>query len=109
MAAKETTRALPNLQLRRERERRNLSQEQLAQKIGSTALNISRWERGSTSPGLHFRQKLIEFFEKSAKELGLTQKENEIIQQSSSPSTDRDVVFPISDEFVYDSAIPSPP
>ena len=81
MAAKETTSAIPNLQLRRERERRNLSQEQLAQKIGTTALNISRWERGSTSPGLHFRQKLTEFFEKSDEELGLTQKENEGTQK----------------------------
>src|SRR5437763_2693400 len=108
MAAKETTRALPNLQLRRERERRNLSQEQLAQKIGTTALNISRWERGSTSPNFHFRQKLIEFFGKSDEELRLTQKKVEGIQeQASSPSTDQDVVFPISDEFVYDSTIPS--
>src|SRR5437763_4858117 len=110
MAAKETTRALPNLQLRRERERRNLSQEQLAQKIGTTALNISRWERGSTSPGPHFRQKLIEFFEKSDKELGLTHKENEGTQKlDSSPSPSQEFIFPISNEFVYDSAIPSLP
>ena len=110
MEAKETTRVIPNLQLRRERERRNLSQEQLAQKIGTTALNISRWERGSTSPGPHFRQKLIEFFEKSDEELGLTQKAVESTQeQDSSPSPDLDVVFPISDEFVYDSSIPFPP
>jgi len=110
MEAKEATRVIPNLQLRRERERRNLSQEQLAHKIGTTALNISRWERGSTTPGLHFRQKLIEFFEKSDTELGLTQKEVEGTQEhNSSPSTDMDDVFPISDEFVYDSAIPSPP
>src|SRR5205809_3031531 len=110
MAAKETPMVIPNVQLRREREHRNLSQEQLAQKIDTTALNISRWERGSTSPNFHFRQKLIEFFEMSANELGLTQKENESVQeQNSSTSTDRDVVFPISGEFVYDSAIPSPP
>ena len=110
MAAKETHRVTPNLQLRREREKRNLSQEQLAQKIGTTALNISRWERGSTSPGLHFRQKLTEFFEKSNKELGLTQKAVEGTQeQDSSPAPDLDIVFPISDEFVYNSTIPFPP
>ncbi len=110
MAAKETSGANPNVQLRRERERRNLSQEQLAQKIGTTALNISRWERGSTSPGPHFRQKLIEFFEKSDEELGLTHNENEGIQkQDSSPSPSQEFIFPISNEFVYDSALPSLP
>ena len=72
---KETNKMMPNLQLRRERERRNLSQEQLSQKIGTTALSISRWERGITSPGLHFRQKLTEFFGKSITDLGLTEEE----------------------------------
>ncbi len=110
LTVKEISRVIPNVQLKRERERRHLSQEQLAQQIGTTALNIGRWERGSTFPGFHFRQKLIEFFEKSEEDLGLTQKEVEEAQKlDSSPPTEPEVVFPISDKFVYDSAIPSPP
>src|SRR5204863_1023418 len=101
---------IPNLQLRRERERRNLSQEQLARNIGTTDLNISRWERGTTSPGLHFRQKLMEFFGKSTIELGLSENDNESTQkQSPLSSPSQEFIFPISNEFVYDSAIPSLP
>ncbi len=110
MAAKENNRAMPNVQLKHEREQRNFSQEQLAQAIGTTALNISRWERGITSPSLHFRQKLIEFFGKSAEELGLNQRVSSGVQEhNSSLSSGRDIVFPISNEFIYDPAIPSLP
>src|SRR6266487_2313907 len=106
---KETNKMMPNLQLRRERERRNLSQEQLSQKIGTTALSISRWERGITSPGLHFRQKLTEFFGKSITDLGLTEEEIDGTEEQISPSsTDRDFIFPLSNQFVYDPAIPTP-
>ena len=110
MSAKAINKAIPNVLLRREREQRNLSQEQLARGIGTTALNISRWERGSTSPSLHFRQKLIEFFGKSVEELGLTQKviESTLVKGSFLPP-DRKVIFPVSNEFVYDPAIPSSP
>lgn len=106
---KEINKATPKLQLKREREWRQVSQEQLAEKIGTTALNISRWERGSTVPSFHFRRQLTEFFGKTAKELGLIKEEDEgAREQASFPCVDRDLVFPISDEFVYDSAIPFP-
>src|SRR5205085_7320937 len=39
--------------------------------VGTTPLNVGRWERGITMPGPHFRHKLCEIFEKSAQELGL--------------------------------------
>lgn len=58
--------------LRQERELRLWSQEQVAEKIGTTAPSVSRWERGTTFPGLHFRQKLCTLFGKTAEELGLT-------------------------------------
>ena len=49
---------------------RNLTQEQLAEQIGTTKVNVSRWERGEIVPGLYYRQKLCELFEKSPYELG---------------------------------------
>ena len=67
----ETTKSTPNLKLRRERERRCWSQLELADMLGTTPLNVGRWERGITLPGPHLRQKLCEVFEKSASELGL--------------------------------------
>src|SRR6266516_1482557 len=62
-------------ELRRERERRGLSQEDVAEKIGTTAKIVGRWERGESMPRPYYRQKLIELFEKSAEELGLTKQE----------------------------------
>ena len=59
--------------LKQERELHLWSQEQVAEMIGTTAPSVSRWEHGHTYPGLHFRQKLCELFDKSAEELGFLQ------------------------------------
>jgi tetratricopeptide (TPR) repeat protein/DNA-binding XRE family transcriptional regulator len=61
----------PNQKLRHERERRAWSQQDVADKVGTTPLNVGRWERGVTMPGPYFRQKLSEIFEKTPQELGL--------------------------------------
>ncbi|HET9920365.1 MAG TPA: helix-turn-helix transcriptional regulator [Ktedonobacteraceae bacterium] len=55
--------------LKREREARNWSQHTLAQKIGVSALNITRWEHDTTYPQGYYREKLCEVFEKSPEEL----------------------------------------
>lgn len=60
-----------NQKLRYERLRRGWTQLDLADKIGTTPLNVGRWERGITSPGPYLRQKLCEVYEKSLEELGL--------------------------------------
>ncbi len=54
-----------------ERLRRHWSQLEVADQIGTTPGNVSRWERGVTSPGPYFRTKLCELFGMSARELGL--------------------------------------
>ncbi len=61
----------PNTILVAERERRGWTQEEVAKQIGTTAPNVSRWERGETRPGAYFRQHLSTLFGKSAEELGL--------------------------------------
>lgn len=67
----ETAKQLPKQRLRYERERRGWSQQDVADKVGTTPLNVSRWERGETVPGPYFRLKLSEVFGKSPIELGL--------------------------------------
>lgn len=67
----ETPKRLPNYLLRRAREERNWSQQEVADKIGTTLVNVSRWERNVTSPQPYYRQKLCELFGRSAHELGL--------------------------------------
>ena len=59
--------------VRYERIRRGWTQQALADKIGTTPLNVGRWERGLTLPYLYFRQKLSEVFEKSFYELGIAE------------------------------------
>jgi tetratricopeptide (TPR) repeat protein/transcriptional regulator with XRE-family HTH domain len=70
--------------IKREREHYAWSQEQVAEMIGTTAPNVSRWERGRTLPNLHFRQKLCELFGKNAEELGLLGNDTSGEQHSSS-------------------------
>jgi transcriptional regulator with XRE-family HTH domain len=60
---------MPHL-LRQERQQRCWSQQQVADAIGTTPLSVGRWERGVTSPSLHFRQALCTLFGKTPQELG---------------------------------------
>ncbi len=48
---------------------RSLSQDALAEAIGTNANTISRWERGVASPSLYYRRKLAELFEIDPQEL----------------------------------------
>lgn len=70
-AVKKAANASPNHALKREREQRCWSQLEVADRIGTTAFNVSRWERGVTFPSSYFRQQLCAVFEKSPQELGL--------------------------------------
>lgn len=60
-----------NQQLRRERELKGWSQQDLAEQLGTTPLSVSRWECAVTVPKPYFRRKLCVLFERSAEELGL--------------------------------------
>lgn len=64
--------------LRQERECLNYSQEELAEKIGTTALSINRWEHDKTLPRPFYRAALCQIFNKSAPALfGLPEGEEE--------------------------------
>jgi transcriptional regulator with XRE-family HTH domain len=67
----------PRQRLSAERIRRRWSQLEVADQLGTTPGNVSRWERGLTSPGPYFRSKLCELFGRSAQELGLTLDESD--------------------------------
>ncbi len=61
----------PRERLAQARYQRCWSQQELADQLGTTPLNISRWERGLTSPNPYFRHKLCALFGLSEVELGL--------------------------------------
>jgi transcriptional regulator with XRE-family HTH domain len=60
----------PNNHLCHEREMRGWSQQDLAEKVGTTQKVVSRWERGESTPLPYYRQKLCKLFEKNAQALG---------------------------------------
>lgn len=72
-----TVKVPPRQRLSAERIRRRWSQLEVADQLGTTPGNVSRWERGITSPGPYFRSKLCELFGRSAQELGLTWEESD--------------------------------
>jgi len=63
----------PNLQLKDARAQRGWSQADLAERVGTSNVSISRWESGSHFPSPHFRQRLSSIFEMTTLELGLYQ------------------------------------
>jgi transcriptional regulator with XRE-family HTH domain len=52
-----------------ERERLNWSQEELAEKIGTTALSINRWEHDKAAPRPFYRAELCRVFNMSSEAL----------------------------------------
>lgn len=69
--------------LRRERERRSWTQAYVAEKIGTTDANVSRWERGKTTPDMYYRQQLCTLYEKTAEQLGFYQEEVPVVAEDS--------------------------
>lgn len=67
----------PRQRLVAERMRRRWTQLEVADQLGTTPGNVSRWERGITSPGPYFRHRLCELFGRSAQELGLSWDESD--------------------------------
>jgi len=74
----------PRQRLVAERMRRRWTQLEVAEQLGTTPGNVSRWERGITSPGPYFRRKLCDLFGTSAQGLGLTWDESDDTSCSSS-------------------------
>lgn len=85
-----TTIKIPSRQrLVAERLRRHWTQLEVADQLGTTPGNVSRWERGITSPSPYFRSRLCELFGRSTRELGLTWDESD---ESLSPQVQASVL-----------------
>jgi tetratricopeptide (TPR) repeat protein/transcriptional regulator with XRE-family HTH domain len=81
--------------LRQEREQLGWTQSELAERIGTTQFNVSRWEHSVTVPGPYNRQKLGKLFGKSLQELGfIKETEEESAEQKItglSPQTNQNI------------------
>ncbi len=97
---KKSADARPNKYLKREREYRCWSQLEIADAIGTTAFNVSRWERGITLPSAYFRRQLCQLFDKSAQELGFL--------DDATPPLDQDCFTPSPQELAATSRDTAP-
>lgn len=98
----------PNALLKRARELRGWSQARVAEEVGTTALNVGRWERGTSMPYPHFREKLCLLFGKDARELGLLETEEEAEAATSLSDEDATPRHASPGKAIYDPAIPLP-
>ena len=85
----------PNRHLVLARGNRGWTQRDLADRVGTTALTIGRWERGETTPSAYFRKRLREIFDLSERELGLLPDE-QVKQVAPGPA------------FIFDPEVPLP-
>ncbi len=93
--------------LRRERELRGWSQARVAEEVGTTALNVGRWERGMSLPYPHFREKLCTLFGKDAATLGLLEAEDKLAGDTVA-SSEKVSGATLPAFVLYDPAIPVP-
>lgn len=96
----------PNNVLKHERELRGWSQARVAEEIGTTALNVGRWERGNSLPYPHFREKLCLLFGKDAGELGLM--DGDVEATDKALDEERTPSGALMGQAIYDPAIPLP-
>jgi tetratricopeptide (TPR) repeat protein len=81
--------------LKQERELRAWTQSDVAERVGTTQVNVSRWETGITVPSPYYRQKLGELFSKSIQELGLIPQNNEGVSTSTTLSDSHALSAPL--------------
>ena len=67
---REKTQRTPNKQLKAQRLRKNWTQVYAATMIGTSDVEVSRWETGAAEPTLYFREQLCELFGTTPEELG---------------------------------------
>lgn len=89
--------ATPNYVLRNMRESQGWTQEELAAKIGTTGVTISRWESGITFPSRYFRKKLSTLYGKSIQELKLLQEDVDEQAHEEMPISSSPIEHPATD------------
>lgn len=113
-----TPETTPEVRLRliEARTARGLSQQDLAERIGTTHVNVSRWERAITRPSPYFRRKLCTLFGKTEEELDLLpspsekahgqQRGQQPTTSTTSPALGTSSPQTVQPEVLYDPAIP---
>jgi tetratricopeptide (TPR) repeat protein/transcriptional regulator with XRE-family HTH domain len=102
MSAHQETSPQPRLRLTAARNKGNLSQREVAEKLGTTLVNVSRWERGITRPSPYFRRRLVKLFGKTEQELDLLPTP----EDEEEPAPQETITATPTPLAIYDPAIP---
>src|SRR5215469_1977727 len=84
-----------------ERYRRGWSQQDVADLIGTTPLNVRRWERGVTTPSSYFCYQLSLIFGVSPQALGIISDADEMVSENTRSASK-------AQQAVYDPSLPLP-
>ena len=96
-----------NHRLKNEREKRGWSQPRVAEQIGTAVVNVSRWERGYSTPSPYFREKLCQLYGKDAQDLGfLKYPEQKEVVQRNTPLPEPVLLFSAEQQHVSDKEKP---
>src|SRR5258707_4524894 len=109
----------PRVRLTDARNARRWSQQEVADQLGTTHVNVSRWERGITRPSPYFRKKLSVLFGKSEPELDLASEgeglpvnsgaaASQLPAGAGAPGQSNGATYP-TPPVLYDPSIPVPP
>jgi tetratricopeptide (TPR) repeat protein/transcriptional regulator with XRE-family HTH domain len=82
MAIQHESQNAPRTLLVEARLQKGWSQRELADQVGTTYVNISRWERNQTRPSPYFRSKLCKLFGKTEEELDLDAAQEDELESS---------------------------
>lgn len=82
----------PGERLRYERLRHNLTQDRLAEMIGTTTISVSRWESDVHLPDIKYRRRLCKIFGKTPQDLGFV---NDIATKRGETGEDKDKEKPM--------------
>ena len=99
---KKSENATPNYILRSLREKQGWTQEELANKVGTTGVTVSRWESGVTSPGRYLRKMLSNVYGKSIAEL------NKLLDEGSEQELSQNQDAGLSEEGAAEQALAIP-
>ncbi len=83
----------PNAKLKQLRIQRSWSQQKVAEEIGTTMSQVSRWECGDGRPGIYYREKLCQLFDKTPQELEFLESQEIVNEQS--PSDEESIKLPL--------------
>jgi transcriptional regulator with XRE-family HTH domain len=96
-------RSEPRVRLVEARHACGWSQREVAERVGTTFVNVSRWERGVTHPGSYYRRRLCALYRKTEEELGLATPLDAFAEAGSTASA------PVQLPMARDPSMPQPP